>query len=141
MYEFFEHTADVGIRIQAQTLTEALVDAGRALSALIVENLDDVRPLEEVQIEVPQTAASTDSLDYLLFDWLNALLHEFGSTGRIFSAFDLHVTPERIVARCRGEQLDPDRRQLGHEVKAITYHQLEFRQTDRGYCGQVIVDL
>lgn len=141
MYEFFEHTADVGIRIQAETLEGALADAGRAFSALVVENPEDVRPLEEVQIDVPQSAPAPDSLDYLLFDWLSALLHEFESTGKVSSEFDVRVTPERIVALCRGEKLDTDRHRLGHEVKAITYHQLEFRQTDRGYSGQVIVDL
>jgi SHS2 domain-containing protein len=141
MYEYLEHTADVGIRIDAATLEEALADAGRAFSSLIVENLDDVRLAEEVRIELPPPGDAAEALDYLLFDWLSALLGEFESTRRVFREFDIRAERERIVARCRGEALDPGRHQLGHEVKAITYHQLEFRRTDRGYCGQVIVDL
>ena len=141
MYEFFEHTADVGIRVRGTTLEEALQEAGRALFALIVENLDDVRPMDSVNIQFPAPDSSADALDYLLFDWLSALLHEFESTGRVFSRFDVHVTSAGIDAVCRGEPLDPQRHRLGHEVKAITYHQLELKQAPDGYAGQVIVDL
>jgi SHS2 domain-containing protein len=142
MFEFFEHTADVGIRVQGDTLESALAEAGRAFSSLIVENLDAVRASEQVRIDLPQPDTSPNSLDYLLFDWLSALLTEFESSGQVFSQFDVRSTPAGIVADCRGEPLDPARHRLGHEVKAITYHQLELRQTgDGGYAGQVIVDL
>jgi SHS2 domain-containing protein len=142
MFEFFEHTADVGIRVQGDTLEIALAEAGRALSSLIVENLDAVRPSEYGRIHLPLSDTTPDSLDYLLFDWLNVLLAAFEMSRRVFSQFDLRLTTEGIVADCRGESLDPARHRLGHEVKAITYHQLQFRQTgDGGYAGQVIVDL
>jgi SHS2 domain-containing protein len=142
MFEFFEHTADVGFRVQGRTLEEALAEAGRALSSLIVENLDDVRPAEQVRIELPWPMSSPDGLDYLLFDWLSVLLAEFESSRRVFSTFEVRSTVAGISADCQGEPLDPARHHLGHEVKAITYHQLEFRQTaDGGYAGQVIVDL
>jgi len=142
MFEYFEHTADVGIRVHGDTLESSLADAGRALSSLIVEQLDEIRPVEQVRIELPLPAASPDALDYLLFDWLSSLLVEFESSGRVFSEFDVRSTPSCVVADCRGELLDPARHRLGHEVKAITYHQLEFRRTaEGGYTGQVIVDL
>ena len=141
MYEYFDHTADVGIRIEADTLEAALADAGSAFSALVVENLDAVRPVDEVRIELPAADETDGALDSLLFDWLAALLLEFESTRHIFCEFVVRRTPEGIVADVRGEPLDPDRHRLGHEVKAITYHQLEFRRTDRGYSGRVIVDL
>lgn len=143
MFEFFEHTADVGFRVQGATLESALADAGRALFSLIVENLDEVRAADSVRIEVPGPApdSSTDGLDYLLFDWLSALLREFESSRRVLCAFDVRVTPAGIAADCCGEPLDPERHRLGHEVKAITYHELEFRSTADGYSGQAIVDV
>jgi SHS2 domain-containing protein len=142
MFEFFEHTADVGIRVLGKTREIALEEAGRAFSSLIVENLDDVQPAEAVRIELPQPAATSDALDYLLFDWLSALLAEFESTGRVLCRFDVRSTATGILADCQGEPLDPARHHLGHEVKAITYHQLEFRpRPEGGWAGQVIVDL
>lgn len=143
MFEFFEHTADVGIRVQGATLESALAEAGRALFSLIVENLDAVRPAESVLVQVPAQGCDTliDDLDYLLFDWLSALLQEFEASRRVFCEFDVRVSPGGITAECRGEPLDEERHRLGHEVKAITYHELEFRRTADGYAGQVIVDV
>ena len=44
MYELFEHTADLGLRIQATTLEELLVEAARGLLAMLVANPGEVRP-------------------------------------------------------------------------------------------------
>ncbi|MBL8851958.1 MAG: archease [Planctomycetaceae bacterium] len=141
MYELIDHTADVGLRIHAKTLAAALAEAGRGFSSLIVENLDDVRTAETVRIELPLADRTAGSLDYLLFDWLAALLQEFETHGRVFSRFDVQELPLGIVADCAGEPIDPARHRLCHEIKAVTYHQLEFRPTDDGYAGQVILDV
>lgn len=141
MYELIEHTADMGLRIEGPTLEAALADAGRGFSSLIVENIDDVQAADSVRIELPPPEPSPDGLDYLLFDWLSALLQEFETTQRVFSRFEVHETPQGIIADCFGQPLDPLRHRLGHEVKAVTYHQLEFRRTETGYVGQVILDV
>lgn len=140
MYEYFEHTADVGIRLEGHDLPSVLSDAGRAFFGLIVENLDAVRPEESVQIVVPADPRP-ENLDYLLFDWLSALLREFETTGRVFSELDVEVSADGITAICRGERLDPTRHRLGHEIKAVTYHQLELKPTASGYSGRVILDV
>ena len=44
MFELFEHTADVGLRIRAADLNGLFAEAARGLFSLIVENMDDVRP-------------------------------------------------------------------------------------------------
>src|SRR5262245_47488841 len=119
MFEFFEHTADVGFRVHDATLAGALAEAGRALFSLIVENLDAVEPAESVPVRVPKPADAVGELDYVLFDWLAALLQEFESTTRVFSRFDVRVSESGVDAECRGEALDPQRHRLGHEVKAI----------------------
>jgi SHS2 domain-containing protein len=141
MYELFEHTADVGLKIEGNSLAAALAEAGRGFSSLIVENLDDLHPVVSVRIELPLTDRSSDGLDYLLFDWLSALLQEFEASGRVFSRFDIQENVDGIVAECGGEPIDPERHRLCHEIKAVTYHQLEFRQTDEGYAGRVILDV
>jgi SHS2 domain-containing protein len=140
MYEYLEHTADVGIRLAAPDLDSLLADAGRALFGLIVENLEEVRPDQAVHIEVPGKL-SPDALDYLLFDWLSELIHQFEATRLILCELDVRASGEGISAEGRGEELDPDRHRLGHEVKAVTYHQLYLRQTANGWEGQAIVDL
>ena len=141
MFEFFEHTADVGFRVQGETREIALSEAGRAFSSLIVENLDDVRPVESVRIELAEPAATPDALDYLLFDWLKELLYRFDAEHWLFAEFAVKVRPEGLTATIRGEPLDPGRHLLSHEVKAITYHELKVERVADEWLAEVIVDI
>ena len=66
MYEVFEHTADVGLRVRAADLGELFAEAARGLFSLIVPDLASVRPKQEL----PFRLAGSER-EYLLFDWLN----------------------------------------------------------------------
>lgn len=136
MYELFEHTADLGLRVRAPDLNTLFSDAGRGLCAMVVENPDEVRPVETRTIEI----AGTDR-EYLLFDWLNELLYLCDTQHLVFSQCDARVGDSGLSATVRGETLDPDRHRLTHEVKAITYHHLKLEQTPDGWLAEVIVDI
>jgi SHS2 domain-containing protein len=136
MYEHFEHTADLGMRVRAADLEGLFVDAARGLAAMIVDNPDEIRPEETVRFEI-----KGDDLGYLLFDWLNELLYTFESRRLLLSRFELKVSEAGVVATGRGEVLDLERHLLGHEVKAITYHALHVSQTAEGWEAEVIVDI
>ena len=136
VYEIIEHTADVGLRIKARALDDLFNQAGRGLFSLIVENLDDVQPVERVNIQV-QAAARED----LLFDWLSELLYLFDSQHMLLCEFDVQLSDDRLTATAAGEPLDPDRHQLGAEVKAITYHGFKLEQVEDGYMAELIVDI
>ncbi len=136
MHETFEHTADLGLRIAAPTLPGLLAEAARGLFSIIVDNAQDVRPSETVDIEV----AGTDP-DYLLFDWLGELLYLFDTRRLLLSEFDVQVSPGGIRATARGERFDPLRHRLLHEVKAVTYHGLFARRVAGGWEAEVIVDI
>jgi SHS2 domain-containing protein len=136
MYETFDHTADIGLRITASTLAELLAEAGRGFSSLIVANLSEVRPVEERTIQV-----AGKEPDYLLFDWLNELVYLLDREHLVFSQFDVKLSDSGISAICRGERLDRTRHQLEHEVKAVTYHDLKVEQIENGWCAEVILDI
>src|SRR4051794_12641545 len=72
MFEHFEHTADLGIRITAASLDELFVDAARGLFAAVVQDLETVQPTVRVEVALP-----VDQVEYLLFDWLKTLLYRF----------------------------------------------------------------
>jgi SHS2 domain-containing protein len=141
MYETFDHTADIGLRIMAETLPALLADAARGFSSLIVANLDTVRPVEERTIHVPGTALDSTEADYLLFDWLNELVYLLDHEHLVFSQFEVTLNDDGLTAICRGEQLDRTRHQLEHEVKAITYHDLKVEQLENGWVAEVILDI
>ena len=136
MFETFDHTADIGLRISATTLEELFVDAARGLTSLLVENIDDVRPTLSETISLGGT-----EVDYLLFDWLNELLFRFETRKLLCHEFDVRLTRQGLEATVRGETCDESRHRLAHEVKAITYHGLNVQQTDGGWQVELILDI
>ena len=135
MYEVFEHTADLGLRVRGSTPEELFVDAATGLFATIVD-LAGVRPAQERAFHVEGTER-----DYLLFDWLNELLYTFDSEHLLFCEFDVWFDDTGLTGRARGEPLDAARHELDHEVKAITYHGLKVQQQGDQWLAEVIVDI
>ena len=136
MFQIFAHTADAGIRIEANTLDLLFEDAGRGFCSLIVDDLAEIEP----RIRKPFKLSGSD-VEYLLFDWLNELLFAFEHDRLLFSSFEVKVGADGLEAKAVGEPVDLDRHHLLHEVKAITYHGLAVRQTDGGWDAEVIVDI
>ena len=136
MYETFDHTADLGLRIRAPDLDRLFAEAAEALFSVIVEDLRTVRADEVVDVRI-----DGDERDYLLFDWLKALLYHFDAEHRLFSRFEVRLRPGGLDARAWGERLDRQRHELSHEVKAITYHGLTVEPAEGGWTAEVIVDI
>ena len=141
MYETFEHTADLGLRVRAADLGTLFAEAARCLFSAVVEDLDDVKPVQSVEVTL-----EGDDLEYLLFDWLNELLYKCDAEHLLLSQFEVKVDSAqspRIAVRglARGEPLDRTRHRLSHEVKAITYHGLMVEKSADGWLAEVIVDI
>ena len=136
MYELFEHTADLGLRVQAADLDELFAEAGLGFFSMIVENLDEVRATCTAEIRIE----GRDRV-YLLFDWLHELLVTFDTRRLVFSQFEVRIGDHGLAAEARGELLDPDRHRLLHEVKAVTYHGLKVERIAAGWQAEVIVDI
>jgi SHS2 domain-containing protein len=136
MFELFEHTADLGLRVQAGTLEELLAEAARGLLAMLLANPEAVRPVVERSITI-----AADEPSYLLFDWLSELLYTFETDKLLLAEFDLQWRAGELQATCRGEPMDESRHKMEHEVKAITYHGLRVEETLEGWRAEVIVDI
>jgi SHS2 domain-containing protein len=136
MYETFEHTADLGLRIRALDLGTLFAEAAEALYSAIVEDLAAVEARQRIEVSLP-----ADDVEYLLFDWLKALLYRFDVEHLLLSRFVVRVGADGLSGEAWGEPLDRERHRLEHEVKAITYHGLTVRQTEEGWLAEVIVDI
>src|SRR5687768_371801 len=101
MYEVFEHTADLGLRVRAATKEELFAEAAKGLTAMIVANLDSVQPVQSRTVEV-----AGDDLGFLMFDWLNELLYAFEADKLLLSQFEVQIDGDRLRAVCRGEAMD-----------------------------------
>lgn len=136
MFEFFDHTADLGVRIEAHTLAELFSDAGRAFTAMVVDNVQTVQPFLRERI-----AIAGAEIDYLMLDWLRELLASFETNRMLYCHFAVKVDESGLTADVAGEPFDPSRHQLGHEVKAITYHGLSVVKHADRWTAEVIVDI
>ena len=136
MYETFEHTADLGLRVRAADLNQLFVEAAQALFSAIVDDLAAVEPMKCIDITL-----QGDDWGYLLFDWLNELLYRFDTEHLLFGKFEVRIKNETLQGAAWGEPLDPSRHSLAHEVKAITYHGLRVEKEGDGWLAEVIVDI
>jgi SHS2 domain-containing protein len=136
MYETFDHTADLGLRIRAADVNTLFAEAGRALFSVLVENLDAVVPRQRLDV-----ALSGKDREFLLFDWLRELLYRFEVEHLLLSRFEVRIGTDGLQGSAWGEPFDPHRHQLAHEVKAITYHGLRVEETPDGWLAEVIVDI
>ena len=136
MYEIFEHTADIGLRIRAADLGQLYAEAGRALFSVIVANPEAIRPIRQIPL-----AVDAPRPDDLLHDWLAELLFTFDTQHVLLWEFDVEVRDSGLTATARGEPMDAHRHVLAMEVKAITYHGLRLEPADGGWLAEVIVDI
>ena len=136
MYETFDHTADLGLRVRSPDLETLFVEAAQALFSAIVEDSATVRLERRVDIQV-----AAEDREYLFFDWLKQLLYHFDVEHLLLAKFEVHIKDGALTGSAWGEPLDRARHALEHEVKAITYHGLRVEQTEGGWLAEVIVDI
>ena len=135
-YQFFDHTADIGIRAEGETLQVLFVAMAQGLMELIVED-SKIEPQEVRRIEL-----SADSTESLLLAWLKELLFWFSTDRFLPLRYEIEeITLTTLRGQLHGEEFDPSRHVQGREVKAITRHLLEVRNVDGAWQAQVIVDL
>src|SRR5262245_55139527 len=136
MYELFEHTADLGLRVRATDLNTLFAEAAACLFSAVLEDIRTAMPSQSVTVEL----SGTDR-EFLLFDWLRDLLLRFDADHMVFGKFEVQVRDDGLTGTAWGEPLDPARHMLAHEVKAITYHELKVVRDGNGWLAEVIVDI
>lgn len=136
VYELFDHTADLGIRVRAADLDTLFAEAAAALFSAVVDDPATIRPEIAVDFTIPG-----DEADYLLVDWLKSLLLRVEVDHMLFGRFEVRVGGGGLTATAWGEPIDRDRHPLSHEVKAITYHGLRVERDGDGWVAEVIVDI
>ena len=135
-YEFFDHTADIGIRAEGRDLPELFIRMAQGLAELIAED----SPLQASQTR--RIELSADDVETLLRLWLQELLFWFSRDRFLPARYALAgVTETSLRGELSGERFDPARHIQGREVKAITRHQLNVEQRDGRWHAEVIVDI
>ena len=136
IYELIDHTADIGVRVQGQTMPELFEHAALALFDVMVD-ISSVQPVMQRTF-----TCRRDSCEELLVEWLGSLLYVFDTERVLFSRFSVEmIEPTMLVALADGEFYDAARHELKTLIKAVTYHNLCVRQLADGYEASLIFDV
>lgn len=136
MHELFDHTADLGLKIRAESLDALFAEAALALSEALVEDPRAIEPSTEERFVL-----EAERLDDLLHDWLAELLYAFDARRMLFGQFGARVSPPRLEAVALGERFDARCHRLKTEIKAVTYHALRVERIGDGWLAEVVLDI
>ena len=138
-WETFDHTADVGLKVNGVDLDDLFQTAAEAVFDYIVANRADVRHSVQETVQL----VSEDTGD-LLITWLNELIFRSETKHRLYAGFEVSVAEDgrSLVATIVGEPVDRDRHQLDHEVKAVTRHGVDLQHLENdGWVAEFILDI
>lgn len=131
-----EHTADLGIEIEAADLSGLFSEAAEALYGLVADS-DDINPKEKIAV-----SAMGQGWEELFHAWLCELLAQFNLKGFVGKHCEMvSLMPERVEGLIRGECLDLERHRFYTEIKGVTYHQFKVWQEDGMWRARVIFDV
>ncbi len=135
-WEHFAHGADIGVRGLGATKNEAFEQAAVALTAVLTDP-DAVAATTAVEI---RSEAPDD--EFLLIDWLNALIYEMATRSMVFGRFAVTIEGSLLTGTAWGEPVDRARHHPAVEVKGATYTALSVARRDDGtWVAQCIVDV
>ena len=135
-FEVLEHTADIGLIVYGEDLQALFENAGEAFFHLMTD-LKKVRPRTERRIEIGK-----ENLERLMVDWLTGLLYLHDVEHLLFKKFQVEsVGEDGLRARVKGEPFQEGIHVMKTGVKAVTYHQIEVRETKEGWRARIIFDL
>ena len=135
-YELLDHTADLMIRVLGAGRAELYENAGLALTDLIA---GPVTRQGATKTLIELTGA--DPAD-LMVNFLRELLFLWTVDGQLATAIAIpHITDTAVEAQLTTEPFDPGRHRIRHEIKAVTYHQIDVSRTATGWQATVIFDI
>ncbi len=135
-WEHFPHVADMGVRGFGPTMAMAFEQAAVAMVAVITNPAT-------VRWDAPSTiVAEAPNADFLLLDWLNALVLEMATRGMIFGSFDVVIDGNCLQATVRGEAVSRERHAPAVEIKGATLTELRVVEDQPGlWRAQCVVDV
>jgi SHS2 domain-containing protein len=135
-FEILEHPADVGFLARGCSLNELFANAALAMMSLGWE-LEGVGESVRRDIE-----AEGEDVESLLYDWLSAIVALTDAERLVLKRFVVNdLSNGHVRGTAWGERFDRSRHRARTYIKAVTLHQFQVRQTDRGWTARVFLDV
>ncbi len=138
-FEILEHTADIGIMAYGKNKREVFINAARGMFEIIAGGSKNLKEnfYDKIILEA-------ESLEDLLIAWLNELLYISETKLVILSKFNIkELSDYQIKAGVGGIKISPPSTKIQKEIKAVTYHRLEFKKDEESglWSAQIIFDI
>ncbi|BFI75220.1 archease [Sulfurisphaera ohwakuensis] len=136
-FEFFEHTADIGIRAYGRNLNEAFENAAVAVFEVMTDT-SKVEPREMREVKIDGY-----DLENLLYRWIESLLVYYDSEIMLFSKFYVNIDEKNLTleGKAWGEKFNPNKHERRTVVKAMTYHEMKIENKGNYYILTFVVDI
>lgn len=135
-YQYFDHTADLGIEIFGASLVELFENAGRAIFETQIKGPVVAQHEKSIELE-------SETIDELLIDWCRELLYLFSVHHFIPCDYEIMVTKNKLSARIKGGSFDQARHKVRIEIKNVTYHnfRIDFNENNKEYKATIVFDV
>ncbi|MCK5289101.1 MAG: archease [Candidatus Omnitrophica bacterium] len=141
-FEFIEHTADLGIRVFGDSLSDLFKNAAYALFSLLIEEKTEESEKKEIKEKLVLEA---EGLDELFVTWLNELISLFFIYNYLPLDYVLILEDKKdtkiLKVDLKGEDVSIYSDRIIREIKAATYHHLQIKEDNGKYVAEVIFDV
>jgi len=139
-FEYLDSVApsDCAFKAYGATLEGLFANAARAVTGCMVE-AESVGKSEEHEIEL-----KAKSLSDLLYSLLEEIIYLKDSEGVFLVDFELDISISEeylLKAKASGEKIDYKKQEIYADVKAVTMHRFDLRETADGWEAFVVLDL
>lgn len=136
-FEIIGHTSEVGFKAYGKDIEEAFENAGKATFSIMVD-LEKIEPTETVEFGI-----KSESLKSLLYDFLDELIYIRDVKDMVFSDFIVEIDEKdsgmkSLNCKAKGQKIGE---MAGHDVKAVTYSDMEIEKKDGKSMLQVVLDV
>lgn len=143
IYKTLQHTADIGIEVLADNLSEAFCLSVEALVSLMIEWKEDKSQLQQNQPVISQKIVITGGdWEDVLVNLLTEVLYYFETQSWIAINLNISTLQEFELSGTLDFLLyDEENFQLIQEIKAITYHKMIIDIKPEAVCFRFYLDL
>jgi SHS2 domain-containing protein len=134
-YEIFNHTADIGIKIVANSLPEIFEKAILATADLLSGGIE-IKPRIKKILTIEE-----DDINTVLVCVLEEIIYFFESQVFLPSECSIKIENNHYEIILKGSIASMEEIKHGTEIKAVTYHKLEIKKANDEYQATVIFDV
>jgi SHS2 domain-containing protein len=142
-YNYFDHTADIGIEISGRTKKELFNNAASALFDVLIENIktNGSTAQESKKRHKKITVDGADAAD-LLINFLREMLYLLNGEHWVVNTCEItEFGKHKLVAKLTGESYNKRKHLIKTEIKAVTYGGLSVTKKKSGWKARVILDV